>query len=77
MTAVTSPFLAIFNLGPTELIVVFLIVLLLFGGAKLPGLAKGMGQAIREFKKSKDDTTDEKPRPSDAKPEATKTHGNN
>ena len=53
-------FLAAFGLGGTELIVILLIVLLLFGGAKLPSLAKGLGQSIKEFKKAaKED--DEKP----------------
>jgi RNA polymerase primary sigma factor len=49
------------NLMKTELIVILLIVLLLFGGAKLPALAKGLGQSIKEFKKaSKDDEEDNK-----------------
>ncbi|MBM3658956.1 MAG: twin-arginine translocase TatA/TatE family subunit [Actinobacteria bacterium] len=39
------------NLGPTELIIVLLIVLLIFGGTKLPKLARSMGQAQKEFKK--------------------------
>lgn len=39
------------NLGPTELIIVLLIVLLIFGGSKLPKLARSMGQAQKEFKK--------------------------
>lgn len=39
------------NLGPTELIIVLIIVLVLFGGAKLPKLAKSLGEAQREFKK--------------------------
>ena len=39
------------NLGPTELIIVLIIVLLLFGAAKLPKLARSMGEAQREFKK--------------------------
>ena len=38
------------NLGPTELIVILVIVLLLFGGAKLPKLARSLGQAQREFR---------------------------
>lgn len=38
------------NLGPTELIIVLLIILLIFGGAKLPKLARSMGQASKEFK---------------------------
>jgi sec-independent protein translocase protein TatA len=40
------------NLGPTELIIILLIVLLIFGGAKLPKLARSMGQAQKEFKKA-------------------------
>jgi sec-independent protein translocase protein TatA len=39
------------NLGPTELIIILLIVLLVFGGSKLPKLARSMGQAQQEFKK--------------------------
>ena len=58
----TSAFLAVFGLGPTELIVILIILLVLFGGAKLPGLAKGLGQSIKEFKKaSKEEAEAEKP----------------
>jgi sec-independent protein translocase protein TatA len=39
------------SFGPTEMIIVLLIVLLLFGGAKLPKLARSLGEASREFKK--------------------------
>lgn len=38
------------SLGPTELIVLLLIVLLLFGATRLPKLARSMGQASKEFK---------------------------
>lgn len=38
------------NLGPTELLIILAIVLVLFGGAKLPKLARSLGQAQREFK---------------------------
>lgn len=48
----TSTLLTVFGLGPTELIVILIILLVLFGGAKLPGLAKGLGQSIKEFKKA-------------------------
>jgi len=40
------------NIGTTELIVIFVILLVLFGGKKLPELGRGIGDAIREFKKS-------------------------
>jgi sec-independent protein translocase protein TatA len=50
------------GMGPTELIVILVILLVLFGGSKLPGLAKGLGQSIKEFKKAtKDEPEAEKP----------------
>jgi sec-independent protein translocase protein TatA len=39
------------DIGPLELLIILGIVLLLFGGAKLPKLARSMGQASKEFKK--------------------------
>ncbi|MDD3179232.1 MAG: twin-arginine translocase TatA/TatE family subunit [Opitutaceae bacterium] len=41
-----------FGLGGPELVLILVILLLLFGAAKLPALAKGLGQSIREFKKA-------------------------
>jgi len=38
------------NLGPTELIIVLAIVMLLFGAARLPKLARSLGESAREFK---------------------------
>ena len=38
------------NLGPTELIIILVIVLLVFGGSQLPKLAKNLGKAQKEFK---------------------------
>ncbi len=40
------------NLGPMELIIILLIVILLFGGKKIPEIAKGLGKGIRDFKTS-------------------------
>ena len=49
-------FLASFmNLAGPDLIVILLIVLVLFGAKKLPELAKGMGQAVKEFQRAKDE----------------------
>lgn len=41
-----------FNLGLPELLVIFVVVLLVFGPKRLPELAKGMGKGIRDFKKA-------------------------
>ncbi len=40
------------NLGFQEILLIFLIILLLFGAKKLPELARGMGHALREFRKA-------------------------
>ncbi len=48
------------NIGPWELVLVFLIVLLIFGANKLPKIAKDIGGGIREFKKSISGESDEK-----------------
>jgi sec-independent protein translocase protein TatA len=53
-------FLASFmNLGGPDLLVILVIILVLFGAKKLPELARGLGQAIKEFQKAKDEFTDE------------------
>lgn len=38
--------------GPTELIILLVIILLLFGAKRIPELAKGLGSGMREFRKS-------------------------
>lgn len=42
------------NIGGPEMILIFLVVLLLFGGKKLPELARGLGKGLREFKDASD-----------------------
>src|SRR5215216_5924175 len=60
MLAVEMSLLASFmNLAGPDLIVILLIVLVLFGAKKLPELARGMGQAVKEFQKAKDEFNDE------------------
>jgi sec-independent protein translocase protein TatA len=51
--------LAFMNIGGQELILILLLVLVLFGAKKLPELARGMGQAVKEFQKAKDEFNDE------------------
>ncbi|MEA1885861.1 MAG: twin-arginine translocase TatA/TatE family subunit [Bacteroidota bacterium] len=46
--------------GPTEIILIVLVVVILFGGRKIPELMKGIGQGMKEFKKaSKDEQKEE------------------
>ena len=40
------------NFGATEIILILLVVVLLFGGRKIPELMKGLGQGLRDFKKA-------------------------
>lgn len=47
------------RVGLTEILIIALIVILLFGGKKIPEFFRGVGEAIREFKKSSKDTKEE------------------
>jgi sec-independent protein translocase protein TatA len=49
------------NLGGGELIIVLLIILVLFGGAKLPKLARSLGEAKKEFSEGLKEPGDDKP----------------
>jgi len=63
MTNFPEPIAGILGLGGPELIVILVILLLLFGGAKLPQLAKGLGQSIKEFKNASKDEPKEESKP--------------
>jgi sec-independent protein translocase protein TatA len=47
--------IAIMNLGGQEMMIIFVIVLLLFGAKKIPELARGLGKSMGEFKKARDE----------------------
>jgi sec-independent protein translocase protein TatA len=50
------------RLGPTEIILILAVVLLLFGGKKIPELMKGLGKGVKSFKDGmKEDEQDSKP----------------
>ena len=83
MNTLFNPMLAIFGLGAPELLLIFAVLILLFGAKKLPELAKGLGKSIREFKKEsnatdEDEVETEKPAAtSAAKPKTKVTHDSN
>ena len=65
---------------PWQIIVILVIVLLLFGGKKIPELMKGLGSGVKNFKKAinEDDDEDKKPEnlPKDANKDITRTNAN-
>ena len=46
------------SFGATEIIIILVIILILFGGKKLPELARGLGKGIKEFKKASNEVTE-------------------
>ena len=50
------------NLGAPELLIILVVILVLFGGAKLPKLARSLGQAQKEFKQGIDDPEKDDPK---------------
>lgn len=61
-----------FGLGIQELIVIFLIILVLFGAKKLPEMGKGLGRGIREFKRATESATEEE---EDTEPKKVESNG--
>ena len=52
------------SIGPMELLVIVIVFALLFGGKKIPELAKGLGEGIKHFKSAvKDETKDDTKKP--------------
>ena len=51
-------FVLAFTFGPAEIVIILVVVVLLFGGRKIPELMKGLGQGMKEFKKA---TKEEEP----------------
>ena len=47
------------SIGPFELFIIFIAIILIFGGKKLPELAKGLGQGLKEFKQAMNNLNDE------------------
>ncbi|MBD5317188.1 MAG: twin-arginine translocase TatA/TatE family subunit [Bacteroides sp.] len=54
---------AFMNLGTGEIIIIVFVILLLFGGKKIPELMKGLGKGVRSFKQGMNEITDEISRP--------------
>jgi sec-independent protein translocase protein TatA len=55
-------------IGAPELLIIFAIIVLLFGASRLPGLGKSVGQSIRGLKTGLSGTDEEKPKELEAKP---------
>jgi len=47
------------RLGPTELIIILVIVLLLFGAGRIPEIARSLGRSVKEFKKAGKEVADD------------------
>jgi len=54
-----STLLFLGSLGAPEIVLIFLVVVLLFGGNKIPELMRGLGRGIREFNNAKNSVEDE------------------
>ncbi len=68
----TLSILLIFGLGTTELLLIALVVLLFFGGRKIPELMRGLGKGVKSFKDGVEGMEDEIKKPSGKTPPADK-----
>jgi len=62
------------GLGGNELLIILVIVLVLFGGAKIPQLMRGLGEGMKEFRKATDDDDPKTKTPVSPPPTDTTTH---
>jgi sec-independent protein translocase protein TatA len=69
----TLGILLIFGLGTTELLLIALVVLLLFGGKKIPELMKGLGKGVKSFKDGMDGLEEELKKPAEKTPPTDQT----
>jgi sec-independent protein translocase protein TatA len=63
----SDSYLFLQGIGFTEILLIVLIILLLFGARKLPELARGMGDAVREFRKATKEAAEESSEKRDSK----------
>ena len=59
-----------FGLGGSEFLILFVVILLIFGPSQIPKMARGLGEAMREFRKAQREITDEVQREDHAAPAA-------
>lgn len=57
-----------FGLGSSEIILIAIVILVLFGAKKIPDMMQGLGRGIREFKKASKDIEDDVMRPTEERP---------
>ena len=63
------------NLGATEIILIIVAILILFGGKKIPELMRGVGQGMREFQNAKNNVKSEIEKGMQEKPQDKSTEG--
>lgn len=59
-----------FGLGTSEIILIALVILVLFGAKKIPEMMQGLGKGIREFKKASKDIEEDITKPTEDKPKS-------
>lgn len=62
----------VFGLGPTEMIIILVIVLIIFGAGRLPEIGSALGKGIKEFKKSSEGQSEEEEEEEEPKPKKSK-----